>query len=217
MMFEKIAGDIPGQKMTKNTERIGQGSPSRLPNYRRLTVLLPMLLMLSLAVSISLAACSDVSPAFGQYYKGRVLHLNVVKLERVPELLYKHGDKHYRIRPSEENLELVLIRVKVENHTATSVIVNVDSQAADIRDFVRGKYFPINPNERFEEVDAPANPTDERNLVFLWNPTLADGSSTAFELEKGHGIDGWMVFEAPKDTKFRAFRWRAGDTLSIDF
>ncbi len=169
MIFDKIAGKIPA--------RIGQGSPSRLPNYRRLMFLLPLLLMLSLAVSISLAACSDVSPAFGQYYKGRVLHLNVVKLERTPELLYQHGDKHYRIRPSEANLELVLIRVKVENHTATSVIVNVDSQAADIRDFVRGKYFPINPNERFEEVDAPANPADERSLVFLWNPTLADGTA----------------------------------------
>ena len=114
-------------------------------------------------------------------------------------------------------MELVMNSGKDENHTATRVRVHLDSQAAYIRDFVPGKYFPINPNERFEEVDAPANPTDERNLVFLWNPTLADGSSTAFELEKGHGIDGWMVFEAPKDTKFRAVRWRAGDTLSIDF
>jgi hypothetical protein len=126
---------------------------------------------------------------------------------------------------------LVLLNVKVENHTATSAIVNIDSQSAEIRDVFRGKYFPINPNERAEEVeplpkvnrpwwrfwDAPANPADERSIVFLWNPTLLDGTSQAFELEKGTGIDGWMVFEAPKDTKFREFRWRAGDTLSIDF
>ncbi len=196
-----------------------QGAASRLSISRRLlssqrlTVLIPLLL----ALSLSFAACSDVSPAFGQYFKGRVLHLNVVTLDRAPELLYMHGTKHFRISPSEENLELVLLNVKVENHTATSAIVNIDSQSAEMRDFLRGKYFPINPNERAEEVDAPANPADERALVFLWNPTLLDGTSEAFELEKGTGIDGWMVFEAPKDTKFREFRWRAGDTLSIDF
>ena len=174
-------------------------------------------LLLGMALSLSIAACSDVSPAFGQYHMGRILHLNVVKLDRAPELLYMHGTKHFRIRPSDENLELVLIRVKVENHTATSAIINIDSQAAEIRDFFRGKYFPINPNDRAEEVDAPVNPADERSLVFLWNPTSLDGATKAFELAKGNGIDGWMIFEAPKDTKFREFRWRAGDTLSIEF
>ena len=108
---------------------------------RRLMVFLPLVL----ALSLSFAACSDVSPAFGQYHKGRTLHLNVVKLERASEFLYADGTKHYRIRPSEENLELVLLRVKVENHTATSAVVNIDSQATEIRDFFRGKYFPLDP------------------------------------------------------------------------
>ncbi len=207
MIFEKIP------------TKIRQGAPSRLLISRRLlsSQRLIVLLPLVLALSLSFAACSNVSPAFGQYYKGRVLHLNVVTLDRAPELLYMHGTKHYRISPSDENLELVLLNVKVENHTSTSAIVNIDSQSAEIRDFFRGKYFPINPNERAEEVDAPANPANERSIVFLWNPTLLDGTSEAFELEKGTGIDGWMVFEAHKDTKFREFRWRAGDTLSIDF
>ncbi len=154
-----------------------QEAPSRLLNSprllssQRLIVLLPLVLALSLGI----AACSNVSPAFGQYWKGRVLHLNVVTLERTPELLYMHRNKHFRISPSDENLELVLINVKVENHTSTSAIVNIDSQSAEIRDFFRGKYFPINPNERAEEVDAPANPADERSIVFLWNATSLDG------------------------------------------
>ena len=37
------------------------------------------------------------------------------------------------------------------------------------------------------------------------------------ELEKGMGIEGWMVFEAPKGTEFREFKWRAGDSLTITF
>ncbi|MFB3098020.1 MAG: hypothetical protein ACE1ZZ_05040, partial [Dehalococcoidia bacterium] len=55
-----------------------------LLSSQRLMVLLPLVL----ALSLGLAACSDVSPAFGQYYKGRTLHLNVVTLDRTPELLY---------------------------------------------------------------------------------------------------------------------------------
>ncbi len=148
MIFEKIPTEIR------------QEAPSRLLISRRLIVLLPLVL----ALSLSFAACSNVSPAFGQYYKGRVLHLNVVTLDRAPELLYMHGTKHFRISPSDENLELVLINVKVENHTASSVIVNIDSQSAEIRDFFREKYFPISPNDRAEEVDAPANRADESLL-----------------------------------------------------
>jgi len=219
MILEKIPMGIGQGALTRLlTSRRLSASRRLLTSPRRLTFRRPIVLLpLVLALSLSFAACSDVSPAFGQYYKGRVLHLNLVTLERTPELLYVHGNKHFRIRPSEEGLELVLLRVKVENHTATSAIINIDSKAAEMRDFFRGKYFPINPNERQEEVDAPANPADERTLVFLWNPTFQDGTSQAFELDKGNGIDGWMVFEAPKDTKFREFRWRAGDTLSIDF
>ena len=48
----------------------------------------------------------------------------------------------------------------------------------------------------------------ERELKFLEGP---------FELPKDHGIDGWMVFEAPPETKFREFKWRAGDNLTISF
>ena len=198
---------------------IRQGQLPQLLTLRRLI----HSLWLILALSLSLAACTNVSPAIGQYHTGPVLHLNVVTLERTPELLYKLGTKHYRIRPSAEDLELVLLRVKVENHTATSAIVNIDNQAAELRDLSQRKYFPFNPfiedgsNDRVEEVDAPSNPADERSLSFLWNSTSPDGLREAFKLQKGKRLNGWMVFEAPKDTEFRRFRWRAGDTVSIDF
>ena len=171
---------------------------------------------------LGLGACSDISPVFGQYHRGRVLDVNVVTLERVDRLLYATLDTaqvehHWSISPSEEDLELVLVRLKVENHTATSAIVNVDERAAELRDFFQGKYFPIDVNERVEEVSAPSNPADERPMVFLWNQALEGGGSAAFELQKDFGVDGWMVFEAPKGTKFRDFRWRAGDSLTIEF
>jgi hypothetical protein len=114
-------------------------------------------------------------------------------------------------------MELVLLRLKVENHTATSAIVNVDEEAAELRDFLRGTYRPLDVNERVEEVSAPEDPSVERPIVFLWNRTVEDGTGEAFELQKGFGVDGWMVFEAPKETKFRELRWRAGDSLTIEF
>jgi hypothetical protein len=185
---------------------------------RQVLVIFPLFVLLLVA----LGACSGTSSAFNQYHRGRTLDISIVTMERVPELRYRTIDPqqqvhHYLITPSEEGMELVLMRIKVENHTATSAIVNIDEQAAELRDFLGNGYFPININERVEEVGAPENPAEERTIVFLWNRTFEDGTTKSFELQRDYGIDGWMVFEAPKDTEFRELRWRAGDSLSIEF
>ncbi len=188
-------------------------------NALRDLAIFPVLIFLLI---LGLGACTDISPVFGQYHRGRILDLNVVTIERVDELRYATLDAaqvehHWRISPSAEDLELLLVRLKVENHTATSAIVSIDEQAVELRDFFRGKYFPIDVNQRVEEVSAPSNPSDERPIVFLWNATQADGSTEAFQLLRDFGLDGWLVFEAPKDTEMRDLRWRAGDTLTIEF
>jgi len=50
--------------------------------------------------------------------------------------------------------------------------------------------------------------TNENDILFLEGP---------FELGMDTAIDGWMVFEVPKDTKIRDLRWRAGDRIIIRF
>ena len=187
--------------------------------------------VISLAV-IALAGCEDVSPAIGKYYTGRILHLNVFAMERVPELLYSREDNeqnttYYQLAPSEPELELVMLRIKVENHKATSAIVSIDERAAELRDFFQGKYFPIDAGERVEEVALPVGseslrasrcpPQNPSDLCFLWNANSGEGAGQAFDLKKGFGIEGWMIFEVPKDQKIREIRWRAGDSLSIQF
>lgn len=203
-----------------------------MSNNRLVSAIIPVILLLLMAS----VACSEASPSFGKYYRGKTLDLNVVSLERVSVLRYSFVDpervvRHYQIVPSSEELELVLVHLKVENHTATSAIVNIDGQAAELRDFLRGIYRPINTNERVEEVSAPENPGTERlavcpqdgtpykprDICFLWNETLEDGDEKARELKKGFGLDGWLVFEAPKDSAFRDLRWRTGDSLTINF
>ena len=257
---------------------------------------------------LTLVACSDNSSNLGQYFLGRTLHLNVVAIERTPELRYATIDpnevvRHWRIVASGEGSELVLVRLRVENHTAINAIVNVDAQAAELRDFFRGTYFPvdvgkrvfqdlrgqfpvtvrvsqgdcfdprrmyisqgttvnwinedsvvqflkldpgdeepisINPGERYSRTfSGPGNVdyqcaaedlsgdglayreakiiveaangqrlVEERSMEFINRP---------FELKKGFRYEGWMVFEAPEGTEFREFRWRAGDSITIEF
>lgn len=186
---------------------------------------------------------APLNSPIGKYYVGRTLHVSVAAVERVPELLYSvsvpgpalpppatTGQRYYRIRPSEPELEFLLLRVKVQNHQATSAIVSIDEEAAELRDAFQGKYYPVNLHARAEEVPAPEGapqlriarcPIEQPNdLCFLWNQTsVYYGTNRAFDLpfdlQKGSGIDGWMIFEVPQDTEIRELRWRAGDSLSI--
>ena len=46
----------------------------------------------------------------------------------------------------------------------------------------------------------------DRPLLFL------DGW---YDLEKGHGLDGYLVFDVPEGREFHALEWRAGDDIAI--
>jgi len=174
---------------------------------------------LGLILILVLGACSEASPNFGKAFRGRSLNVTIYELQRTDDLRYASTGSHYRIEPSPEGFELVLLKIEVANHTATSAIVNIDGQAAELHDFLRGRYYPIDINERAQEVKNPPTARDEQpaDFRFLWNRTFENGESEAFDLKNGFGVTGWLVFEAPKDTKFRELRWRAGDSLSIDF
>lgn len=263
---------------------------------------------IAVLAALLLLACSDTSTNFGRFFQGRTLHISVVEIKQAPEIRYATIDpedviRHYRLIPSEKDLELVLVRMKVQNHTATSAIFTVDQQGAELRDFFRGTYQPLDVNNvvlqdlrgqstaavrvnsgqcfdprrmnvtlgtvvnwvNDDEVDQvvrlgpvagqsdTAEPTilgPGESLTFTFNEVgdweyqcgdseLTEGMASVlveeendgyavdeqaiefitgpFELLRDMGIDGWMVFEAPKGTKFRSIRWRAGDSITIDF
>ena len=269
----------------------------------------PLIFGATVALAVLLlAACSEDSSNLGKYFRGRTLHLNVVSIQGVPEIRYATIDpqqnvRHWRIVASGDGQELVLVRLRVENHTAISAIVNVDAQAAELRDFLRGTYFPVDLSSRlFQDLrglspvtvrvsqgqcfdpkqmyisqdttvdwvnddsvvqyvrldpnggqPTPINPGESyshtfsepgdveyqcasedlsgdgpdyqaarivvesangQNLVEEQSMEFVNGS---FELQKGFGIEGWMVFEAPEGTEFRELKWRAGDSITIEF
>ena len=206
----------------------------------------PVFLVVVLLVVVAALACSSQSPNIGKFYKGRILHISVAALERTDELRWTTSTRFpaqaavdeplYKLTPQSVENEFVIVRVKVENHTATSAFVNVDRDSAQLRDFFQGRYSPINVGALAQEADVPEKPSDRCTVPvnpdtptecvrFLWNATYEetqpDGQTKivqrAQELPRGTGLDGWMVFEVPKDTEFRSFRWAAGDTVIIDF
>ena len=160
----------------------------------------------------------------GGYYQGRSLVVNVVGIDRVPELRYtiikKDGPHYLRIAPSENGLELVVVRLKVENHRVPNALLNVDRTAAELRDFLSNKYFPIDVTARVQEIFVPPEPGSPSAQALELKPDGTLPANKGFirgpiELQKGMGIEGLMVFEAPKGTQFRQFKWRAGDSLTI--
>ena len=263
--------------------------------------------LLALALT-ALAGCTSEPSTFGQYFQGRTLHVSLVSLERLPELRYSTIDPNQVIRrwslsPTAPGNELVLARVKVENHTAVSAIVNVDRSAAELRDFANVSYRPVPVSETvwqdfrgeseavvrvdlgqcfdgtralidqgatvrwqseaeagqyvaFENGSIAIGPEGQAELApgaslsHTFNQpgtypyTCSNGEGAkwpaeihvmpvenqadvsersvlflqgSFELQKGHGVDGYVVFEAPVGTEFRDMRWRAGDSITIRF
>ncbi len=266
------------------------------------------LLASAFLLALAAAGCSSEPSTFGQYFQGRTLHVSLVSLERIPELRYSTVDPNQVVRrwslsPSGPGSELVLARLKVENHTAVSAIINIDRTSAELRDFANTSYRPVpvsetvwqdfrgqaeaqvrldlgqcfdgaralidpgttvkwqseaeagqyvafqddsisvGPGGKIElapgdsvshtfgqpgdypyvcggpeyhewpaeiQVVSPSHESDvaARSVLFL------EGS---FELLKGHGLDGYLVFEAPVGTEFRDMRWKAGDSITIRF
>ena len=71
-----------------------------------------------------------------------------------------------------------------------------------------------------KQVDSPPLRGSQSERVLELEPDGTFAETKGFirgpvELQRGMGLDGWMVFEAPPDTKFREFKWRAGDNLTI--
>ena len=212
----------------------------------------PMLLVPLILITFLVAACSDTSSNLPIARVGSVLNITVVDLERLPELRYSNLFQgrvvnHFRLTPTQEELEL--LRVQVGNHTAVTAIVTVDEQAAQLGDFSNGVYLPLDVEihgEGWTRSDAgwgwASNSIAKQAPIFGEQeevpdpPGWKDGQvrsiklqagggappgqgflAGSFQIPKDHSIDGWMVFEAPKGTEFSELRWRAGDSITILF
>ena len=294
---DKAESPLTGIRGEDRARPFGMASPARL-----------CAVLIASVVMLAAAACASESSTFGQYFQGRTLHVSVVSLERAPELRYSTIDPNLVIRrwslmPSQPGHELVMLNVKVENHTAVSTFINVDRTAAELRDFSNATYRPIRISETvwqdfrgesealvrinlgqcfdgaralvdpgttvrwqseaeapqyvaFEDTGVGVGPGGRADLApgeavsstfsqpgtFSYDCGTEEGPrwpaevqvsggeerddatektvvflEGSFELQQGHGLDGYLIFEAPADTQFRDLRWRTGDSITIRF
>ena len=104
--------------------------------------------ILLVLMPFAVAACSETSAALGQYFQGRILLLNVLEMKTTDELLYSTIDpsdviRKWRLRPSKEGQELLMMRIRVENHIAVNAVFVADERAAVLRDFFQNDYRPL--------------------------------------------------------------------------
>ncbi|GIS95058.1 MAG: hypothetical protein CM1200mP22_22950 [Dehalococcoidia bacterium] len=107
-----------------------------------------LFLLFLILVTTSVVACSNTSSSLGQYHEGRILLLNVLEMDTVDELRYSTIDptdviRNWRIKPASDKNELLLMRLKVENHVAVNAVFVADEQAAVIGDFFQNDYRPL--------------------------------------------------------------------------
>lgn len=157
-----------------------------------------------------LAACSNTSGSLGQAHKGRILAVTVMEIDRTDELRYSTIDpsdeiRKWRMQPSREGLELVLMRIIVANDDAVNAIFVADQQAALIRGFSQDDYIPLSVTDTVYrdtrgEPDATVTLTggactDHARLVVnagtnvQWvNAGDAGGSDTDLAIQFGPGV-----------------------------
>lgn len=174
---------------------------------------------IAILCAITVVGCSSDSSKLGRYYQGKVLHVSVAEIERSGTVSFSTVNaegliRHFQLDPSSAKKEIVRFRIKVENHTAATAIVNVDEKAVVLSDFFSNEFRPINIHDH--EI-SEASATGSISVTPLWNNLNAANNFESFVLPRGTGIDGWMFFEVPSNTHFREFKWRAGDSLGIQF
>ena len=134
-------------------------------------------------------------------------------------------------------MQLVLLRVEVQKRTVPRLrSVDIDRNAAVLLDSLDVRYHPLDVGELAEEshmfkngsdrCNVPLNPEAPPDCVkFLWNPLYEevqkDGRIKLVDrpqiLRRGTGLDGWLVFELPKNAELSSFRWLAGDSIVINY
>ena len=82
-------------------------------------------------------------------------------------------DPDWRLVPSAEGLELALVRLEVQNHTAVSAVVNIEGSLVLLRDSTGESYFPfdIAASVRQDPAGQPLRPdTHRRRPMFRPQP-----------------------------------------------
>lgn len=167
------------------------GVPVVMLNMMRLPWLVLVTTAMLSAFLLAILSCGSSDFPIGR--KGSVLTINVVDLERLAELRYSNTSEgrvinHFRVTPTLERWELVLLRVQMGNNTAVTAMVTVDEQAARLRDFFDGIYTVLDIASVGETwVKSDADWVWVNNLVATKAPNFGEGEEVPDPPDWGKG------------------------------
>ncbi len=169
--------------------------------------ILGLLLLVTGGISAVIVASTDNVPR-GQWYWGQSLVINFQDLQYVPEIRYTDENSgHWIVRPTEAAHELIAVKLDVRNNGATESLFSVGDKSLRLRDTDYLEYSPINPLA--QRMEGPgASPLENRHSPFIW------GNSS---LPKDWRLEGWVIFEVPKDLGVSQVVWESGDTVYMNF
>ena len=151
--------------------------------------------------------------------KGESLVIRVEDTMRLQEIGYLGNDQaHYLVKPANGDNELVALKLTVHNRDASTVLIEVDEKAAEIRGF--------RVDEEYDLLDLTPDNTANVSVILeahategLYSPfitgSILDPRDGKPGLPQGYSIIGWVVFEVPKGLLIREVKWTAGDTIYL--
>ena len=157
-----------------------------------------------LLLMILVAGCFTTDNMFSN--KGDVLQIVASKVEVVDNVLYydESGDV-YEVNPSGEGNVLALVKARIINQKSTQISLFVDELAAKLSIKEAQGASPIYYLERGVK-SSKTIPSDYKYGPFIWGQV---------DIPLGYEINGWMIFEVTKGSKYHSFIWEDADFVRV--
>ena len=147
------------------------------------------------------------------YVAGRVLWMQLEEPKVVPAIHYQNPDTagvltNWEIKPENPDNVLAVIKVSLINQQSARVVVVIDENAAILMTDDGRSFRPMNVLTESKPIATLDNSLRQSEFVGLWR---------SVSINSGENLNGWMVFEVPRGSEFREFRWAASDTITARF
>ncbi len=147
------------------------------------------------------------------YVAGRVLWMQLEEPKVVPAIHYQNPDTagvltNWEIKPQNPDNALAVIKVSLINQQSARVVVVIDENAAILMTDDGRSFRPMNVLTESKPIATLDNSLRQSEFVGLWR---------SVSINSGENLNGWMVFEVPRGSEFREFRWAASDTITARF
>ncbi len=147
------------------------------------------------------------------YVAGRVLWIQLEEPKVVPAIHYQNPDTagvqtNWEIRPQNPDNVLAMIKVSLINQQSARTVVVIDENAAILMTEEGRSFRPVNILTESKPIATLDNSLLQNTFIGLWRTV---------NISSGENLNGWMVFEVPRGSGFREFRWAASDSITVRF